>query len=63
MTHHSNQNTIQNQTVSHTTGDQQNTQTWQDKLLNALNEYHSSDEESDNEDLEGNFLEKYKQYN
>ena len=56
-THHSDQNTIQNQTVSHTTDDSQNTQTWQDKLLNTLNENHSSDDDSDIEDLEGDFLE------
>ena len=42
-THHSDQNTIQNQTLSHTTHDSWYTQTWQDKLLNALNEYYSSD--------------------
>ena len=63
MPHHSNQNTIKNHTVSYTTGDSQNTQTWQDKLLNALDEYHCSDDESYNEDLEGDFLEKHKQYN
>ena len=56
-THHSDQNTIQNQTVSHTTDDSQNTQTWQDRLLNTLNENHSSDDDSDIEDLEGDFLE------
>ena len=56
-THHSDQNTIQNQPVSHSTDDSQNTQTWQDKLLNALNENHSSDDDSDIEDLEGGFLE------
>ena len=56
-THHSDQNTIQNQTVSHTTDDSQNTQTWQDKLLKTLNENHSSDDNSDIEDLEGDFLE------
>ena len=62
-THHSDQNTIQNQTVSHTTDDSQNTQIWQDKLLNTLNENHSSDVDSDIEDLEGDFLEgKHKQY-
>ena len=44
--HHSDQNTIQNQAVSHTTDDSQNTQTWQDKLLNTLNENHSSDDDS-----------------
>ena len=43
---------MQNQTVSHTTDDLQNTQTWQDRLLN-----HSSDYDSDIEDLEGDFLE------
>ena len=31
--HHSDQNTIQNQTVSETTDDSQNIQMWQDKLL------------------------------
>ena len=46
---------MQNQTVSHTTDDSQNTQTWKHKLLNTLNEYHSSDDESDNEDLEVTF--------
>ena len=56
-THHSDQNTIQNQTISHTTDDSQNTQTWQDRLLNALNENHSSDDDSDIEGLEGDFLE------
>ena len=56
-THHSDQNTIQNQMISHTTDDSQNTQTWQDRLLNALNENHSSDDDSDIEDLEGDFLE------
>ena len=62
-THHSDQNMIQNQTVSHTMDDSQNTQTWQDKLLIALNEDHNSDDESDNDDLEGDFLEgkKHKQ--
>ena len=55
-THHSDQKTIQNQTVSHTTDDSQNTQTWQDRLLKALNENHSSDDDSDIEDLEGDFL-------
>ena len=58
-THHSDQNMIQNQTVSHTTDDSQNTQTWQDKLLKALNENHSSDDDSNIEDLEGDFLETY----
>ena len=56
-THHSDQNTIQNQPVSHTTDNSQNTQTWQDILLNTLNENHSSDDNSDIEDLEGDFLE------
>ena len=42
-THISDQNTIQNQTVPHTTDDSQNTQTWEDRLLNALNEYHTGD--------------------
>ena len=55
-THHSDQNIIQNQTVSHTTDESQNTQTWQDRLLKAWNENHGSDDESDNEDLEGDFL-------
>ena len=55
-THHSDQNTIQNQTVSHTTDESQNAQTWQDSLLDALNENHSSDGNSDIEDLEGDFL-------
>ena len=54
--HDSDQNAIQNQTVSHTTDDSQNTQTWQDKSLNTLNENHSSDDDSDIEDLEGDFL-------
>ena len=57
-THHSDQITIQYQTISHTTDDSQNKHTWQDKLLNALDEYLSSDDESDNEDLEGDFLKK-----
>ena len=62
-THHSDQNTIQNQTVSHTTNDSQNTLTWQDNSLYTLNENHSSDDDSDIEDLEGDFLEgKHKQY-
>ena len=56
-THHSDQNTIQNQTVSHTTDDSQNTQTWQDRFLKAMNENHSSDDDSHTEDLEGDFLE------
>ena len=56
-THHSDQNTIQNQTVSHTTDNSQNTQTWQHKLLNTLNKNHSNDDDSDIEDLEGDFLE------
>ena len=42
-THHSDQNTTQNQTVSHPTDDSQNTQTWQDRLLNTVNENHSSE--------------------
>ena len=63
-THHSDQNTIQNQTLSHTTDGSQNTQTWPDKLLKTLNENHSSDVDSDIEDFEGDFLEeiKHKQY-
>ena len=56
-THHSDQNTIQNQTVSHTTDDSQNTLTWQDNSLYTLNENHNSDDDSDIEDLEGDFLE------
>ena len=56
-THHSDQNTIQNQTISHTADDSQNTQTWQDRLLKALNENHSSDDDFDIEGLEGEFLE------
>ena len=55
--HHSDQNTMQNQAVSHTTDDSQNTQTWQDRLLSTLNENHSSDDDSDIEDLEADFLE------
>ena len=46
-----------NQTVSHTTDELQNTLTWQDKSLCTLNENHSSDDDSDIEDLEGDFLE------
>ena len=46
-THHSDQNMIQNQTVSHASDDSQNTQTWQDRLLNTLNKNHSSDDDSD----------------
>ena len=46
-----------NQTVSHTTDELQNTLTWQDKSLCTLNENHSSDNDSDVEDLEGDFLE------
>ena len=56
-THHSDQNTIPNQTVSHTTNDSQNIKTWQDNSLYTLNENHSSDDDSDIEDLEGEFLE------
>ena len=56
-THHSDQNTVQNQTVSHTTDDSQNTLTWQVKSLCTLNENHSSDDNSDIEDLKGDFLE------
>ena len=56
-THPSDQNTMQNQTVLHTTDELQNTLTWQDKSLTTLNENHSSDEDSDIEDLEGDFLE------
>ena len=55
-THHSDQNTIQSQTVSHTPDDSQNTQTWQDRLLKALNKNQSSDDDFDIEDLEGDFL-------
>ena len=55
--HHSDQIIAQNQTVSHTTDDSQNTQTWQDKSLYTLNENHSSDDDADTEDLEGDFLE------
>ena len=55
-THPSDQNTMPNQTVLHTTDVSQNTQTWQESLLNALNENHSSDDDSDIEDLEGDFL-------
>ena len=54
---HSDQNTMQNQTASHTTDDSQNMQTWQDRLLNTLNENHSSDDDSYIEDDEGDFLE------
>ena len=46
-----------NTTVSHTTDELQNTLTWQDKSLCTLNENHSSDDDSDIEDLEGDFLE------
>ena len=56
-THPSDQNTMQNQTVSHATDESQNTLTWQGKSLYTLNENHSSDDDSDIEDLEGNFLE------
>ena len=56
-THLSDQNTMQNQTVSHTIDELQNTLTWQDKSLYTLNENHSSDDDSDIEDLEGDFLE------
>ena len=56
-THPPDQNTMQNQTVSHTTDELQNTLTWQDKSLYTLNENHSSDDDSDIEDLEGDFLE------
>ena len=56
-THPSDQNTMQNQTVSHTIDELQNTLTWQDKSLCTLNENHSSDDDSDIEDLEGDFLE------
>ena len=48
---------MQNQTVSHTTDELQNTLTWQDKSMCTLNENHSSDDDSDIEDLEGDFLE------
>ena len=56
ITHHSDQNKIQNQTVSHTTDESQNTQTWKDRFLKALNENHSRNDDSDIEDLEGDFL-------
>ena len=56
-THPSDQHTIQNQTVSHKIDESQNTLTWQDKSLYSLNENHSSDDDSDIEDLEGDFLE------
>ena len=56
-THHSDQNTMQNQIVSQTTDDPQNTLTWQDNSLYTLNENHSSDDDSDIEDLECDFLE------
>ena len=46
-----------NQTVSHTTDELRNILTWQDKSLCTLNENHSSDDDSDIEDLEGDFLE------
>ena len=46
-----------NQTVSHTTDELQNTLTWRDKSLCTLNENHSSDDDSDVKDLEGDFLE------
>ena len=52
-THPSEQNT----TVSHTIDELQYTLTWQDKSLCTLNENHSSDDDSDIEDLEGDFLE------
>ena len=52
-THPSDQNT----TVSHTIDELQYTLTWQDKSLCTLNENHSSDDDSDIEDLEGDFLE------
>ena len=55
-THHSDLNTMQNQTVSTTTDALQNTHTWQDRLLKDLNENHSSDDDSDIEDLKGDFL-------
>ena len=56
-THPSDQNTMQNQTVSHKINKLQNTLTWQDKSVCTLNENHSSDDDSDIEDLEGDFLE------
>ena len=52
-THPSDQNT----TVSHTIDELQYTLTWQVKSLCTLNENHSSDDDSDIEDLEGDFLE------
>ena len=55
-THPSDQNTMQNQTVSHKIDELQNTLTWQDKSMCTLNENHSSDDDSDIEDLEGDFL-------
>ena len=55
FTIHHNQDS--NQTVSHTTDELQNALTWQDKSLCTLNENHSSDDDSDVEDLEGDFLE------
>ena len=54
-THPLSQNTMQNQTVSHTIDELQNTLTWQDKSLCTLNENHSSYDDSDIEDLEGDF--------
>ena len=54
---------MQNQTVSHTIDELQNTLTWQDKSLCTLNENHSSDDDSDIEGLEGNFWKEiHKQY-
>ena len=46
-----------NQTVSLTPDELQNILTWQDKSLSTLNENHSSDDDSDIENLEGDFLE------
>ena len=56
-THPSDQNTMQNQTVSHTIDELQHTLTLQGKSLCTLNENHSSDDDSDIENLEGDFLE------
>ena len=55
-THPSDQNTMQTK-LSHTIDELQNTLTWQDKSLCTLNENHSSDDDSDIEGLEGDFLE------
>ena len=56
-THPSDQNTMQIQTDSHKIDELQNTLTWQDKSLCTLKENHSSVDDSDIDDLEGDFLE------